>query len=65
MELFRKIFFCCFKKKSSLDYETSGKSSLLGVEGEELATFGAGCYWGTEKYFAVNFQKQHPGAILG
>jgi len=30
-----------------------------------LACFGAGCYWGTEKYFAKNFEKQFPGSILG
>ena len=24
-------------------------------EGEDFATFGAGCYWGTEKYFVINF----------
>ena len=34
-------------------------------EGEELATFGAGCYWGTEKFFVVNFQKQFPDSLLG
>ena len=28
-------------------------------------TFGAGCYWGTEKYFAKDFSKEFPGAILG
>ena len=31
---------------------------------EELATFGAGCYWGTEKFFAHDFAKLHPGSIL-
>ena len=31
----------------------------------ELATLGAGCYWGTEKYFAHDFEGKHPGAILG
>ena len=30
-----------------------------------LATFGAGCFWGTEKYYAKDFSKNHPGAILG
>lgn len=29
----------------------------------ELATFGAGCYWGTEKFFRKDFQKQFPGAL--
>jgi hypothetical protein len=32
----------------------------------QLATFGAGCYWGTEKYFANDFAKMYPeGAIAG
>ena len=30
-----------------------------------LATFGAGCFWGTEKFFASDFAKLHPGSILG
>ena len=30
-----------------------------------MATFGAGCFWGTEKYFARDFAKAHPGSILG
>ena len=30
-----------------------------------LATFGAGCYWGTEKYIAKDFAQQFPGSILG
>ena len=68
MEIIRNVLFCCFKKKkqlSSLEDEGSGKVELQGIEGEELATFGAGCYWGTEKYFLVNFQKEFPGSILG
>ena len=32
---------------------------------KELATFGAGCYWGTEKFFATEFSQRYPGAILG
>ena len=32
--------------------------------GEELATFGAGCYWGTEKFFANDFAKTYPDSIL-
>ena len=28
---------------------------LTNNKNEELATFGAGCYWGTEKYYATNF----------
>lgn len=30
----------------------------------ELATFGAGCYWGTDKYFAKDFSKANPGGVL-
>ena len=30
----------------------------------QVATFGAGCFWGTEKYFAKNFEKEHPGSII-
>lgn len=29
----------------------------------EVVTVGAGCYWGTEKYYRVNFQKLKPNAI--
>lgn len=33
---------------------------------KQLATFGAGCYWGTEKFFATDFAAMYPkGAILG
>ena len=38
-------------------------ASLLGAPPASLATFGAGCYWGTEKYFR-DFGKVHPGGIL-
>ena len=31
----------------------------------QLATLGAGCFWGTEKYIARDFAKEHPGSILG
>ena len=31
-----------------------------------VATFGAGCYWGTEKFFCTDFAKRYPkGAIIG
>jgi hypothetical protein len=29
----------------------------------ELFTAGAGCFWGTEKFYRSNFQAAHPGAI--
>ena len=31
----------------------------------QLATLGAGCFWGTEKYIARDFEKMYPGSILG
>ena len=27
-------------------------------------TLGAGCYWGTEKFYANDFEKMYPGSIL-
>ena len=32
---------------------------------KELATFGAGSYWGTEKFFAKDFADENPEAIFG
>ena len=31
----------------------------------QLATFGAGCFWGTDKFYARDFAKKFPGSILG
>ena len=38
-----------FKNNKSMRYK------LVGEPNEELATFGAGCYWGTEKWFIKRF----------
>ena len=68
MQTLKKIFCGCFKKskdQNKIEGQGSGYVQLSGADGEELATFGAGCYWGTEKYFTVNFQHMYPGAILG
>ncbi|KAA8494113.1 putative peptide methionine sulfoxide reductase [Porphyridium purpureum] len=37
-------------------------SQLEKIEGE-TATFGAGCFWGTEKYFGKDFETKFPGAM--
>lgn len=53
--------------KDSLDDDKLcwGEMNLTGQKGEELATFGAGCYWGTEKYLSTIYERDHPGSILG
>ena len=28
------------------------------------ATFGGGCYWGVEKWYAKDFNETHPGAVV-
>ena len=33
----------------------SMKYKVFDKEHEGLATFGAGCYWGTEKFYVKNF----------
>ena len=38
---------------------------MTGQKGEELATFGAGCYWGTERYMVNKLGEQYKGAVLG
>ena len=38
---------------------------MTGAPNEELATFGAGCYWGTEKYIVTVLGDKYPGSILG
>jgi peptide-methionine (S)-S-oxide reductase len=37
--------------------------ALAGAPPEQLATFGAGCFWGTEKYFRSFAKAAPPGAI--
>ena len=41
------------------------KYENAGEDFEELATFGAGCYWGTEKYYVRNLQQKFPDFVLG
>ena len=68
---------CCSKKSVKVDHSKKEKSFASNLKSgtmqyeksghpdEELATFGAGCYWGTEKYYAINFQKVHPNSLFG
>ncbi len=75
MDCIKRLFSCCFSKKGDKKVEepaeeklvsnATGHLAMTGQKGEELATFGAGCYWGTEKYIVNVFGKKHPGAILG
>ena len=47
--------------------DTAQWDQLVKEQGSKLmlATFGAGCYWGTEKFFAKDFEKINPGSIIG
>ena len=40
-------------------------SRALSMSINQRACFGAGCYWGTEKFFKVDFgKKKFPGSVL-
>ena len=55
-----------FKKWEFDGGDEGSPASWKHDEGKkELATFGAGCYWGTEKFYANEFAQKYPGAILG
>ena len=41
------------------------KYKLAGDANEELATFGAGCYWGTERWFTTKLQEKYPDYLFG
>ena len=50
--------------------DPSGENPALWKHDPEnnraMATFGAGCYWGTEKFFCTDFAAKYPkGAIIG
>merc|ERR1719353_1515252 len=69
------ICTCCFKPRKI--YESGSMQYEDGAsETTELATFGAGCYWGTENWYvqkfdyregligyAVGFMSQDPNAV--
>ena len=67
MNFLRRAFTCCgcLGQTQGRGFSASGKTQLEGLKTEELATFGAGCYWGTEKFYIKNFHKMYPGCILG
>ena len=51
--------------------QTDGKSNVDNLFRENCdsihnrACFGAGCYWGTEKYFKINFARQmYPESMI-
>lgn len=48
--------FCCVAKV--------GMSSQLKRTFTNKAVFGAGCYWGTEKFFKYDFNKKYPGGMF-
>ena len=71
MEAIANLFRClCCKAAKRKDVEENLVSTSMAYKlnkqpGEELATFGAGCYWGTEKYFVTNLQKELGRYLLG
>jgi peptide methionine sulfoxide reductase MsrA len=38
-------------------------SPIISRQISSKATFGAGCYWGTEKFFDTNFNELYPNTI--
>ena len=64
--MFRRMFFNQQKPLSWAAAPSRGinANNWQPKAGEELATLGAGCYWGTEKFFAQDFETKHPGAVL-
>lgn len=53
------------EKWSGGDIQFDEQWENLHDEKIKVATFGAGCFWGTEKYFAKDFANEHPGSIIG
>jgi hypothetical protein len=47
-------------------HETTDNKEISSIpQITERACFGAGCYWGTEKYFAIDFgRKMYPESII-
>lgn len=62
LRLRRSVFVERCLNMGSGTSRTSASATGTCAAGGELATFGAGCFWGTERYFQ-KFQEAHPGAI--
>jgi len=52
------------KKENNTAGAQAGSTEDQAAECSNKACFGAGCYWGTEKYFVKNFVKQNPGTTV-
>jgi len=57
---------------STLENEIASVSQSISIDKQipqqpeiNSATFGAGCYWGTQKFFEKNFVKKSPGILDG
>ena len=56
------FFTACFYLTNGLNQQENMAASKAGVE---LATFGAGCFWGTEKFFRKQFGSKLISALVG
>ena len=45
--------------------KSRSRKQFKDLDAGGVATFGAGCYWGTEKFYAKDFAKAHPGEDEG
>jgi hypothetical protein len=44
--------------------QPKSKPITMSISGmSTTVSLGAGCYWGTEKYVKIDFQKKFPGSI--
>lgn len=50
----------CMGNLSATKTVSLAESKTMANDGESYACFGAGCYWGTEKYFKKEFKKYFP-----
>uniref|UniRef100_A0A7S0ZL52 peptide-methionine (S)-S-oxide reductase n=1 Tax=Timspurckia oligopyrenoides TaxID=708627 RepID=A0A7S0ZL52_9RHOD len=63
VHMISNLFGNLMGSKGSEASARDSKWKELEAQPGELATFGAGCYWGTEKFFGIDFNKKFPGSV--